>query len=394
MILSTPTAFQGLDFFDLDSHYTKEEILIRDTVRNFVDEEIVPIIADHFENGTFPKDIIPQLAEMGCFGATLPTEYGCAGVSSTAYGLMMQELERGDSGIRSFVSVQGTLAMYPIFAYGSEEQRRKWLPELASARKIGCFGLTEPDHGSDPASMVTTAKEVADGYVLNGSKMWITNGTVCDVAVVWAKLNGEIHGFLVEKGTPGFRAVEQKHKLSLRASLTAELYFSDCKIPKENILPGVKGLKGPLGTLNQARFGISFGAIGAAMGCYEAALNYTKGRTQFGRPIASFQLQQAKFADMVTEITKAQLVCLELARLKDSGRLKPAHVSLAKRNNCYWALEIARMAREMMGANGISLEYPVMRHMCNLETVKTYEGTHDIHTLTLGREVTGLSAFA
>jgi glutaryl-CoA dehydrogenase len=393
MIVAAPNETQPVDFYDVESYYSEEEIQIRDTVRQFVDNEVIPIIADHFENGTFPKHLIPKLAEMGCFGATLPTEYGCAGVSNLAYGLMMQELERGDSGIRSFVSVQGTLAMYPIYAFGSEEQKRKWLPELAAARKIGCFGLTEPDHGSDPAGMKTTATEVSDGYVLNGSKMWITSGTVADVAVVWAKLNGEIAGFLVEKGTPGLRAVEQKHKLSLRASITAELYFSDCKIPKENRLPHAKGLKAPLSTLNQARYGISFGAIGAAMGCYESVVNYTKTRVQFGKPIASFQMIQAKLAIMLTEITKAQLVCLQLARLKDSGKLKPAHVSLAKRNNCHWALEIARMAREMMGANGITLEYPVMRHMCNLETVKTYEGTHDIHTLTLGREITGISAF-
>ena len=393
MIVSTPAATQGVDFYDVSAEYNEEEILIRDTVRKFVDDEVIPIIAEHFEAGTFPIDIAPRLAEMGLFGATLPTKYGCAGISSLAYGLVMQELERGDSGVRSFVSVQGTLAMYPIYAFGSEEQRKKWLPELAAGRKWGCFGLTEPDHGSDPSGMLTTAEEVSDGYVLNGSKMWITNGNIADVAIIWAKLNGKIQGFLVEKGTPGFRAVEQKHKLSLRASMTSELSFIDCKIPKENILPEAKGLKAALATLNQARFGISFGATGAAMGCYETSLAYAIQRIQFGKPIAGFQIIQAKFADMITEITKAQLVCLQLARLKDSGRLKPEHISLAKRNNCYKALEIARMAREIMGANGISLEYPVMRHMCNLETVITYEGTHDIHTLTLGRAVTGISAF-
>lgn len=394
MIIKNASRFPGVDFFDIEAEYGEEELMARDTMRRFVDEEIIPGIAEHFENGTFPTEIIPKLGELGVLGATLPTEYGCAGISNLAYGLAMQELERGDSGVRSFASVQGTLAMYPIFRFGTEEQKQKWLPALAKGVKIGCFGLTEPDHGSDPGGMLTTAKEVDGGYLLNGSKMWITNGTVADVAVVWAKLDGEIAGFLVEKGTEGFRAVEQKHKLSLRASMTAELYFTDCLIPKENRLPEAAGLKAPLSTLNQARFGISFGVIGAAMGCYQAALDYTTERTQFGRPIASFQIQQAKFAEMITEITKAQLIGVQLAKLKDSGRLKPAHVSLAKRNNCYQALRIARMAREMMGANGISLEYPVMRHMCNLETVLTYEGTHDIHTLILGKEVTGIAAFS
>ena len=393
MIVSTPTTYQGVDFYNVESQYTREEILIRDTVRKFVEEAVVPGIADHFEAGTFPMEIVPQLAEMGLFGATLPTEYGCAGVSNTAYGLILQELERGDSGVRSFVSVQGTLAMYPIYAFGTEEQRRKWLPDMAAGKIIGCFGLTEPDHGSDPSGLVTTAREVSDGYVLNGSKMWITNGSVADVAIIWAKLDGEIAGFLVEKDSPGFTTVEQKHKLSLRASMTSELYFNDCKIPKENRLPVANGLKAPLKTLNQARFGISFGVVGAAMACFDAALNYAKQRIQFGKPIASFQIIQVKLADMITEITKAQLVCLQLARLKDEGVLTPAQISLAKRNNAAQALDIARMAREIMGANGISLEYPVMRHMCNLETVKTYEGTHDIHTLTIGKELTGISAF-
>lgn len=393
MIVSSST-FESPDLYGIEAQYSDEERLIRDTVRRFVDAEVLPDIAEHFEEGTFPTHLIPKLAELGAFGATLPTKYGCAGLSNLAYGLIMQELERGDSGIRSFVSVQGTLAMYPIYAFGSEEHRMKWLPELAAGRKIGCFGLTEPDHGSDPSGMVTNAKEVSDGYILNGSKMWITSGTVADVAVVWAKLDGDIRGFLVEKGTPGFTAVLQKHKLSLRASITAELYFNECKIPKENLLPGVKGLKGPLQTLTQARYGISFGAIGGAMACYDCVLNYVKSRKQFGKPLAAFQITQSKLAQMISEITKAQLVCMQMARLKDAGKLTPVQVSLAKRNNCYWALEIARMAREMMGGNGISLEYPVMRHMCNLETVKTYEGTHDIHTLTLGREVTGISAFA
>lgn len=394
MIVKGASQFPGVDFFDLDAELSRDEIMMRDTVRKFVDDEVIPVIADHYENATFPVDLIPKIAELGLLGATLPTEYGCAGIGSLAYGLVMQELERGDSGLRSFASVQGTLAMYPIFRYGTEEQRKKWLPEMAAGRKIGCFGLTEPDHGSDPGGMVTTAKATDGGYVINGSKMWITNGVVADVAVVWAKLDGEIAGFLVEKGTPGFRAVEQKHKLSLRASMTAELYFTDCEIPKENRLPDGNGLKAPLSTLNQARFGISYGVVGAAMGCYQAALDYQKERTQFGKPLASFQIQQERFAEMITEITKMQLIGIQLAKLKDSDRLKPAHVSLAKRNNCYQSLRIARMAREMMGANGISLEYHVMRHMCNLETVMTYEGTHDIHGLILGKEVTGISSFS
>lgn len=394
MIVKGASQFPGVDFFDLDADLTEDELMMRNMVRKFVDDEVIPVIADHYENGTFPVDLIPKIADLGLLGATLPTEYGCAGIGSLAYGLVMQELERGDSGVRSFASVQGTLAMYPIFRFGTEEQRKKWLPEMAAGRKIGCFGLTEPDHGSDPGGMKTTAKATDGGYVLNGSKMWITNGTVADVAVVWAKLDGEIAGFLVEKGTPGFRAVEQKHKLSLRASMTAELYFTDCEIPKENRLPEGNGLKAPLSTLNQARFGISYGVVGAAMGCYQAALEYQKERTQFGKPLASFQIQQERFAEMITEITKAQLIGVQLAKLKDSGRLKPAHVSLAKRNNCCQALRVARMAREMMGANGISLEYHVMRHMCNLETVMTYEGTHDIHGLILGKEVTGIAAFA
>ncbi len=386
--------YQGVDFYGVESYYSEEEILIRNTVRKFVEEEIVPIIGEHFENGTFPLHLLPKIAELGVFGATLPTKYGCAGVSQLAYGLMMQELERGDSGLRSFVSVQGTLAMYPIYQFGTEEQKSKWLPELAAGRKLGCFGLTEPDHGSDPSGMKTTAVKTNDGYVLNGSKMWITNGTIADVGIIWAKLDGEVTGFLVEKGTPGFSGVEQKHKLSLRASLTAEISFNDCKIPLENRLPGATGLKAPLATLSQARFGISFGALGAAMSCFETAVNYAKQRIQFGKPIASFQIIQAKLAEMLTEITKGQLVCLQMAKLKDAGKLKPAQISLAKRNNIHHSLEIARMAREIMGANGIMLEYPVMRHMCNLETVKTYEGTHDIHTLVLGKEITGIAAFS
>jgi glutaryl-CoA dehydrogenase len=315
-------------------------------------------------------------------------------MNNVAYGLVMQELERGDSGVRSFVSVQGALVMYPIFAFGSEEQRRHWLPRLASGEKIGCFGLTEPDHGSDPGSMTTRARRTADGYVLNGAKAWITNGTVADVAVVWAKDDeGRVRGFLVEKGTPGFSAPEIHRKHSLRASVTSELFFDDCHIAEANLLPGSGGLKSPLMCLNQARYGIAWGAIGAAMACYDASLRYALGRTQFDRPIASFQLQQAKFAEMITEITKAQLLALRLGRLKDAGKVTPSQISLAKRNNVSWALKIARMARTILGANGVASEYPVMRHMNNLESVYTYEGTHDIHTLILGEAVTGISSF-
>ncbi|MCA9446406.1 MAG: acyl-CoA dehydrogenase family protein [Candidatus Omnitrophica bacterium] len=383
----------GIDLFDTASEYSEEERQIRDTVRRFVDERVIPIIADHFENGTFPSELIPILAEMGLLGAQLPPEYGGSGLGALAYGLVMQELERGDSSLRSFVTVQGTLSMYSIYSYGTEEQKKKWLPRLAKAEAIGCFALTEPDHGSDPAGMVTTAREDSGAFVLNGSKMWITNGAIADVAIVWAKLDGEVQGFLVEKGTPGFTALEQKHKLSLRASHTGELYFNDCRIPLENRLPKAVGLKAALSILNEARFGISFGVVGAAMDWFETALEYAKGRTQFDRPIAGFQIQQERFAEMATEITKAQLLCIRLAQLKDTGTLRPAQVSLAKRNNCMQALQIARMARQILGANGISLEYPVMRHLCNLETVVTYEGTHDIHTLAIGREVTGISAF-
>ena len=383
----------GIDFFETASDFTEEEARVRDAVKAFVDERVIPIIAEHFEAGTFPAEIIPRLAELGLFGAQLPAEYGGAGLSSLAYGLAMRELERGDSGVRSFVTVQGTLAMHSIFSFGTEEQKRHWLPKLAKAEKIGCFALTEPDHGSDPAGMVTTARKSSRGYVLNGSKMWITNGSLADVAVIWAKLDGKVNGFLLERDAPGFTAVEQKHKLSLRASNTSELYLNDCAVSEENRLPGASGLKAALSILNQARFGICFGAVGAAGCCFETALEYAKNRKQFGKPIAGFQIQQERFAEMLTELTKAQLLCLRLARLKDEGRLSPAQISLAKRNNCFQALQIARTARQIMGASGISLEYPVMRHLCNLETLVTYEGTHEIHTLCLGKEITGLSAF-
>jgi glutaryl-CoA dehydrogenase len=394
MNAQTITEEANVDFFGIESSYDEDDLLIRDTVAKFVDDEVVPIIADHFEAGTFPIQLAPKLAELGMFGGTYPVEYGGAGISNLAYGLVMQELERGDSGLRSFVSVQSALAMFPIYAFGNENQKRRWLPEMAAGRVIGCFGLTEPDHGSDPAGMKTTAKETDDGYVLNGSKMWITNGNIADVAIVWAKLDGVVNGFIVEMDRPGMKAIEQKHKLSLRASVTSELFLTDCRIPRENRLPDARGLQAPLSALNQARYGIAFGAVGAAIDCYRTALNYARHRVQFGKPIAGFQIIQVKLAEMITEITKAQMICLQLARLKDQRRLTPIQISLAKRNNVHYALEIARMAREILGANGIMLEYPVMRHMCNLETVRTYEGTHDIHTLSIGREVTGLSAFA
>ena len=385
--------FQGVDYFNMDSLLHEEEILVRNTVREFVDDRVIPIIERHNRAGTFPIDIVPAMAELGLFGATMPQEYGCAGLNNVSYGLMNQELERGDSGIRSFASVQSALVMYPIFAYGSGEQKKQWLPALASGKKIGCFGLTEPDFGSNPGGMITRAVATHDGYLLNGAKMWITNGTIADVAVVWAKLEGRVNGFLVEKGTPGFSAPEMKGKHSLRASVTSELIFQDVHVPHENRLPGGEGLKLPLGCLSQARYGIAWGAIGSAMACYDAALNYAKSRIQFGKPIGSFQLTQQKLVHMVTEITKAQLLCLQLGRLKDAGTVRFQQISMAKRNNVYHALEIARLARTILGANGILDEYPVMRHAANLESVMTYEGTHEMHTLIVGEDITGIAAF-
>ncbi len=386
--------FLGVDYYSLDGLLTEEEILVRNTVREFVDERILPVIEHHNRVGTFPLDLVPAMAELGLFGSTLPAEYGCAGMNNVAYGLVMQELERGDSGVRSFASVQSALVMYPIFTYGSEEQKAFWLPLLAQGRKVGCFGLTEPDFGSNPGGMITRAEKTADGYLLNGAKMWITNGTIADVAVVWAKLDGVVRGFLVEKGMKGFSAPEMKGKHSLRASVTSELIFQDVLVPFANILPGGEGLKLPLSCLNQARYGIAWGAIGAAMACYGAALSYAKSRIQFDRPIASFQITQEKLVSMLTEITKAQLLCLQLGRLKDAGTLRFQQVSLAKRNNVYHALEIARMARTILGANGILDEYPVMRHAANLESVLTYEGTHEMHTLIVGEDITGMQAFS
>ena len=386
--------YQGVDFYKLDDLLSEEEQMVRDTVRQFVNERVNPIIDEHFEAGTFPTELIPQMAELGLLGANLPEEYGCAGMNNVAYGLVMQELEAGDSGLRSFVSVQGALVMYPIFAYGSEEQKKKWLPLLARADKIGCFGLTEPDHGSDPGGMVTRAKRTGNGWVLNGTKRWITNGSVSDIAIVWAKDDdGEIQGFIVECDSPGFQAPEIKKKLSLRASITSDLIMDDVEVGEESRLPNGVGLKSPLGCLNQARYGIAWGGIGAAMSCYDWAVHYTKGRTQFGKPIASFQLVQEKLAHILTEITKGQLLSWRLGRLKDAGKLHFAQTSLAKRNNIRVGLESARLARDLMGANGITLEYPVFRHMVNLESVFTYEGTDHMHTLILGEAITGIAAY-
>jgi glutaryl-CoA dehydrogenase len=391
--------FTGVDFYEIDSLLQEDEIQIRDHVRDWVEERYLPLVEDAYEKAYFPTEVIPEIAEMGLLGASLPEKYGCAGVSPTAYGLAMQELERGDSGLRSFASVQGSLVMYPIYAYGSEEQRMKYLPKMAKGELIGCFGLTEPDHGSDPGSMITRAKKVADGYVLNGAKMWITNGTMAHVAIVWAKLKDEktgeerIRGFIVDTKTKGFSAPEQKRKHSLRASVTSELILQDVHVPETALLPNVEGLKGPLGCLTQARFGIAYGVVGSAMACFHSATEYAKSRIMFGKPIGQYQLVQQKLAIMLTEITKAQLLCVQLGRMKERGTATPAQVSLAKRNNCEIALSIAREARDILGANGITAEYPVMRHMCNLESVYTYEGTHNIHTLVLGEAVTGLSAY-
>lgn len=385
--------FQSPDYYAADSLLSEDEILVRGTVRDFVDDNVLPVIEKHNRAGTFPLHLVKRMAELGLFGATLPAKYGCAELNNVAYGLMMQELERGDSGIRSFASVQSALVMFPIYTFGSEQQKDYWLPKLANGEKIGCFGLTEPDYGSNPGGMVTHAESVKDGFLLNGAKMWITNGTIADVAVVWAKLEGEIKGFLLEKGTKGFSAPEMTGKHSLRASVTSELVFQDCLVPKANLLPSSGGLKSPLMCLSQARYGIAWGALGAAMACYDAALQYSKSRIQFDRPIASFQMTQEKLVHMVTEITKGQLLCLQLGRLKDQKKAKYTQISMAKRNNVHHALEIARMAREILGANGILDEYPVMRHSANLESVKTYEGTHEMHTLIIGEDITGIPAY-
>ncbi|NOX16829.1 MAG: acyl-CoA dehydrogenase, partial [Chlorobi bacterium] len=367
--------------------------LVRDTVRDFVSGRVIPIIEEHYRDEKFQFHLVKEMAELGVFGITLPQKYDCAEMNNVAYGLAMQELERGDSGIRSFASVQSSLVMYPIYTFGSDEQKDFWLPKLAKGEKIGCFGLTEPDYGSNPGGMVTKAEKVDGGYLLNGAKMWITNGSIADVAVVWAKLDGVIRGFLVEKEFKGFSAPEMKGKHSLRASVTSELIFQDVFVPEKNILPESKGLRSPLMCLNQARYGIAWGVIGSMQACFDSALNYAKTRVQFGKPIAGYQLTQHKLVEMATEITKAQLLVHRLARMKDEGKAKHTHVSMAKRNNAANALKIAREAREILGANGITGEYPVMRHAANLESVKTYEGTHEMHTLIIGEDLTGFSAF-
>ncbi len=388
--------FQNFDFLHLDSSFSEDELLVRRTAREFVEDKIVPIIEECFREGKFPRELVPMMGELGFFGANLEG-YGCAGMSNVEYGLVTQELERGDSGLRSFVSVQSALVMYPIYTFGSEEQKNTWLPALASGEKLGCFGLTEPGFGSNPGGMTTVARKSGDEYILNGEKMWITSGTIADVAVVWAKVEDEDHkvrGFLVETDRPGFRAFDVHGKWSLRASVTSGLSLQDVHVPASNLLPGTGGLKSPLMCLNQARYGISWGAIGAAMDCYSTALQYAKTRKQFhGQPIASHQLIQEKLVWMASEISKSQLLSLQVGRLKDSGKVGHQHISMAKRNNVWMALECARMARDILGANGITEDYPVMRHMMNLESVKTYEGTHDIHTLILGQNLTGIAAY-
>jgi glutaryl-CoA dehydrogenase len=387
------------DFYNLDSVLSEEERAVRDTVHSFVDEKVLPIIGDCYVEGRFPRELIPEMAELGMFGANLPEEYGCAGLNNVAYGLIMHELERGDSGVRSFASVQGALVMYPIYAFGSEDQKRHYLPKMAQGEIIGCFGLTEPDYGSNPSGMITRAIVQRDGsWLINGAKMWITNGSTAQVAIIWAKTGDDksdksIRGFVVPTDSPGFTAKDQKGKLSLRASDTSELVLQDVRVPADALLPKSGGIKSPLMCLTQARYGIAWGAMGAAQACYEEALAYAGNRVMFGKPIAGFQLQQRRLADMLTELVKGQLLALHLGRMKDAGTFTPQQVSLAKRNNVSVATDIAREARRLLGANGILAEYSSMRHMENLESVYTYEGTHDIHTLILGQAVTGLSAF-
>jgi glutaryl-CoA dehydrogenase len=387
---------QNFDFLHLDSSFNEDELLVRRTARDFVEDNLIPIIEDCFREGRFPRELVPVMGELGFFGANLQG-YGCAGMSNVEYGLVMQELERGDSGFRSFVSVQSALVMYPIYTFGSDEQKNTWLPALASGAKLGCFGLTEPGFGSNPGGMTTTARKSGDEYILNGEKMWITSGSIADVAIIWAKVEDEenkVRGFLVETNRPGFSAKDVHGKWSLRASVTSGLVLQDVHIPTANLLPGTGGLKSPLMCLNQARYGISWGAIGAAMACYDTALQYSKMRKQFhNQPIASHQLIQEKLVWMVSEISKAQLLSLHVGRLKDLGQVGHQHISMAKRNNVWMALETARMARDILGANGITEDYPIMRHMMNLESVKTYEGTHDIHALILGQHITGFAAY-
>ncbi len=384
-------AYTSLNFMDSDDLFTEEEIMVRDTVRDFVSKEIIPTLQTSNRTERFPTQLIPRFGELGLMGSTIQG-YGCPGISAVSYGLVMQELERGDSGIRSFCSVQGGLVMFPIYTYGSEEQKEKYLPRLATAEIIGCFGLTEPDAGSNPGGMLTRAEKVKGGYKLNGNKMWITNGCISDIAVVWAKLDGEVRGFIIEKDFKGFSTSKMEGKFSLRVSVTSELHMEDCFVPEENILPKGIGLKAPLSCLSQARYGIAWGVLGAANACYHQALNYSKERTIFDKPLAAYQLAQAKLVKMVQEITKGQLLALQLGRLKEKGSLQHHQISLAKMNNCKIALEVSREARDMLGANGIIDEYPVIRHMINLETVNTYEGTEDIHRLIIGREITGENA--
>ena len=391
------SSFTGVDFFGTNSLLSEEERAVRDTIRDWVDERLLPVIAECYVERRFPRDLIPQMAELGIFGATLPADYGCAGLNNVAYGLIMQELERGDSGIRSFASVQSGLVMYPIFEFGSQAQKEHWLPRLAQGRAIGCFGLTEADSGSDPGGLRTRAVKDGDDWIINGTKMWITNGSMADVAVIWAKTGalddaGSVRGFIVETDRDGYEARDQQGKLSLLASDTSEIALQDVRVPAENLLPRTTGLKNALMCLNQARYGIAWGAVGAAMACYDEALSYAKSRVQFGRPIAGYQIQQVRMVEMLTEITKAQLLCVQLGRLKDRGELRHPQVSLAKRNNVHIACEVARETRRLLGANGILAEYQAMRHMANLESVYTYEGTHDIHGLIIGAEITGLNA--
>jgi glutaryl-CoA dehydrogenase len=385
--------FPGVDYMHFDSLLSEQERMVRQTARQFVDDKVIPIIRDAYNQACLPKHLIGEMGELGFFGANLEG-YGCAGMNNIEYGLLMQEIERGDSGLRSFVSVQGALVMYPIHTYGSEEQKQRWLPKLQAGRAIGCFGLTEPDFGSNPAGMRTTAEKRGSRWILNGEKTWITNGSLADVAIVWARTPEGIQGFLIEKGTKGFQSSDIHGKLSMRASVTSSLHLADCEIPEENVLPQAKGLKAALGCLSQARFGIGWGVLGAAMDCFETARSYTTTRKQFDdKPIASHQLVQEKLAWMITEITKGQLLALQVGKLKDAGKVEAAHISMLKRNNVAIALECARLARDLLGANGIMDEYPIMRHMCNLETVKTYEGTDHIHALVIGERVTGVAAY-
>ena len=385
--------FNGVDYLQFDSLLSEQELLVRQTARQFVEDRAIPVIRDCFNAARFPKELIGEMGRLGFFGANLEG-YGCAGMSNVEYGLVMQELERGDSGIRSFASVQGALVMYPILTYGSDEQKERWLPRMQAGEALGCFGLTEPGFGSNPAGMATRARRDGDDWILNGEKTWITNGSVADVAIVWARAEEGLRGFLVERDTPGFSASEIHGKLSMRASTTSSLSLADCRVPNSAMLPCAKGLKAPLSCLTQARYGIGWGVIGAAMECYDTARQYSITRKQFeGKPIASHQLVQEKLAWMITEISKAQLLALHVGRLKDQGKLEPAHISMLKRNNVAMALDCARLSRDLLGANGIMDEYPIMRHMCNLETVKTYEGTEHIHTLVIGERVTGIAAY-